>query len=103
MTKIRKTLALLLCLCMLWGTAALAEDAAATTGSATTAVTELNGTDVLATINGDPFIAVGQFGKGRSAVFTSDCAPHWAPQSFLDSPAYGTLWKNLADWATDSL
>lgn len=58
---------------------------------------------VLATINGDPFIAVGQFGKGRSAVFTSDCAPHWAPQSFLDSPAYGTLWKNLADWATGSL
>ncbi|MCI6040471.1 MAG: peptidylprolyl isomerase [Clostridiales bacterium] len=53
MTKIRKTLALLLCLCMLWGTAALAEDAAATTGSATTAVTELNGTDVLATINGE--------------------------------------------------
>lgn len=57
---------------------------------------------VLATINGDPFIAVGHFGKGRSAVFTSDCAPHWAPQSFLDSPEYAILWKNLADWATSS-
>ena len=57
---------------------------------------------VLATINGDPFIAVGRFGKGRSAVFTSDCAPHWAPQSFLDSPEYAILWKNLADWATGS-
>lgn len=57
MTKIRKTVALLLCLCMLWGTAAMAEDAAATTDTATatasTAVTELNGTDVLATVNGE--------------------------------------------------
>ena len=52
MTKLRKTIALLLCLCMLWGTAALAEDAAATTDTAT-AVTELNGTDVLATVNGE--------------------------------------------------
>lgn len=52
MTTIRKTVALLLCLCMLWGTAALAEDAAAATDTAT-AVTELNDTDVLATINGE--------------------------------------------------
>lgn len=57
--------------------------------------------EVLATINGDPLIAVRQFGKGRCAVFTSDCAPHWAPKSFLESPAYQTLWKNLADWASD--
>ena len=56
--------------------------------------------EVLATINGDPFVAVGRFGKGRSAVFTSDCAPHWAPPSFLASPDYGKLWKNIADWAT---
>lgn len=53
MTKIRKTVALLLCLCMLWGTAAMAEDAAATTDTAATAVTELNDTDVLATVNGE--------------------------------------------------
>lgn len=53
---------------------------------------------VLATINGDPLIAVGEFGKGRSAVFTSDCAPHWAPASFLESDEYKVLWKNLADW-----
>ena len=53
MTNIRKTIALLLCLCMLWGTAALAEDAAAATDTATTAVTELNDTDVLATVNGE--------------------------------------------------
>ena len=55
--------------------------------------------EVLATINGDPFVAVGKFGEGRSVAFTSDCAPHWAPPSFLSSPDYGKLWKNIADWA----
>lgn len=55
--------------------------------------------EVLATINGDPFVAVGRFGEGRSVAFTSDCAPHWAPPSFLSSPDYGKLWKNIADWA----
>ena len=41
------------CACACWGTAALAEDAAAATDTATTAVTELNDTDVLATVNGE--------------------------------------------------
>ncbi|CZS11809.1 hypothetical protein CDFC105_93953 [Clostridioides difficile] len=22
-------------------------------------------------------VAVGEFGKGKSAIFSSDCAPHW--------------------------
>lgn len=57
--------------------------------------------EVLATINDDPFIAVGGFGKGKSAVFTSDCAPHWAPKSFLESPEYDRLWKNIADFMTE--
>ncbi|MDI9491241.1 MAG: cytoplasmic protein [Clostridiaceae bacterium] len=57
--------------------------------------------EVLATINGDPFIAVSEINKGKVVVFTSDCAPHWAPQSFLDSPEYRIIWKNIADWATN--
>jgi uncharacterized membrane protein len=34
---------------------------------------------VLAVIKetGDPLIAVGRYGKGRTMVFTSDIAPHW--------------------------
>lgn len=51
---------------------------------------------VLATIDGDPFVAVGAFGKGRSAVFTSDCSPHWAPTEFCDWEHYATFWNNLA-------
>ncbi len=28
-------------------------------------------------VEGDPLVAFGSYGKGRSAVFTTDCAPHW--------------------------
>ncbi|NLJ30044.1 MAG: cytoplasmic protein [Clostridiales bacterium] len=55
---------------------------------------------VLAKINGYPFIAVGEFGKGKSAVYTSDCAPHWASPEFLAWKGYNMIWKNLADWLT---
>lgn len=61
--------------------------------------TEVNNKgQVLATINGDPFIAVGNFGKGKSAVFTSDCAPHWGSPEFVAWEYYNELWKGLLDY-----
>lgn len=48
--------------------------------------------------NGDPFIAVSEPGKGRSAIFASDCGPHWGPPEFLAWKGYGRLWSNLANW-----
>ena len=59
---------------------------------------EKEGCDVLAVIGEDVFIAVGEFSKGRSAVFASDCAPHWGTQEFVDWKYYSTLWGNLIDW-----
>lgn len=56
--------------------------------------------DLLATIGGDPFIAVADYGNGRSAVFTSDCAPHWGPREFMDWVHYDRFWCNLMDWLT---
>ncbi|HAE92212.1 glutamine amidotransferase [Tissierella praeacuta] len=56
--------------------------------------------EVLATIGGDPFIAVGNFGKGKSAVFTSDCAPHWGPPEFVNWEFYDELWKGILDYLT---
>lgn len=54
--------------------------------------------EVLATINGDPFIAVREYFKGRTAVFTSDCSPHWAPMEFLNWESYDGLWANIINW-----
>ena len=56
--------------------------------------------EVLVTIDGDPFIAVGEFGKGRSAVFTSDCAPHWGPSEFINWEFHDELWKGILNYLT---
>ncbi|MGF0039824.1 glutamine amidotransferase [Peptoniphilaceae bacterium SGI.131] len=53
---------------------------------------------LLASVENDPFIAVGEYGKGRSAVFTTDCAPHWAPPEFCGWEYYDRLFQNLAKW-----
>lgn len=55
---------------------------------------------VVAEVEGDPFIAVMECGKGRSAVVTTDCAPHWAPPEFCEWEYYDRLWQNIADWLT---
>ena len=53
---------------------------------------------VAATVEGDPFIAFGSYGKGRSAVITTDCAPHWAPPEFCEWEYYNKLWQQIVDW-----
>lgn len=56
---------------------------------------------VVARIKNDPFIALGKFGKGRSAVFTSDCAPHWASPEFIAWESYNKVFANITDWLTE--
>jgi uncharacterized membrane protein len=54
---------------------------------------------VLATIDGDPLVAVIEFGAGRSAVFTSDCSPHWAPEVFCEQwQGYAQIFGGLVEW-----
>ena len=52
----------------------------------------------LVRVGEDPLVAVGEHGDGRSAVFTSDCAPHWGPQAFVDWDHYDALWTSLVRW-----
>lgn len=54
--------------------------------------------DVVATIEGNPFIAFGEYGKGKSAVFTTDCAPHWAPPEFCSWEYYDKIWQGMMGW-----
>ncbi len=57
--------------------------------------------EVLATIGGDPLVAVREVGAGRTAVFTSDCAPHWAPPEFCEQwDGYAPLFRGLLGWTT---
>jgi uncharacterized membrane protein len=56
------------------------------------------GADVLVSVGADPLVVTGTFGKGRSAVFTSDCGPHWAPPPFCDWAGYAPLWNGITNW-----
>ena len=53
---------------------------------------------LVASCQDHPFIAVREVEKGRSAIFASDCGPHWGPPSFLAWNGYAPLWNNLANW-----
>jgi uncharacterized membrane protein len=53
---------------------------------------------VLVRCGDDPLVACAEYQGGRSAVFTSDCAPHWGPPGFMDWPGYAPLWVNLVTW-----
>ena len=54
--------------------------------------------ELLVECAGHPLLAVGEYGAGRSAAFTSDLAPHWAPPGFLDWQGYPELWDRLERW-----
>lgn len=53
---------------------------------------------VLVEINDDPLLVVDEYGDGRTAAFTSDCAPHWGSPAFTDWDYYPALWGNLVSW-----
>jgi len=56
------------------------------------------GATVLLEHNNDPIAAVWEYGHGRTAVFTSDCAPHWGTPEFLDWQNYGTFFGQTTRW-----
>lgn len=56
------------------------------------------GADRIADINGKPFIAAQDVGKGKSLVWTSDIGPHWCPMPFLQWPGYGKFWRQSILW-----
>jgi uncharacterized membrane protein len=46
----------------------------------------------------DPILAVWEYGKGRAAAFTPDCAPHGAPPEFLNWEYYGEFFAKIIRW-----
>jgi uncharacterized membrane protein len=58
---------------------------------------------LVASVGSDPLIAVNDVGYGRSAVFTSDCSPHWAPPEFCEQwSGYSGLFDNLITWLSST-
>lgn len=63
-------------------------------------VVRKEGARVLLEHGGDPIVAVGEYGRGRTLALTTDCAPHWAPPAFCEWEHYGTMWARLLSWLT---
>ncbi|WP_155349111.1 glutamine amidotransferase [Acrocarpospora pleiomorpha] len=59
--------------------------------------------EVIATVDDAPLLAAWSHGQGRAVAFTSDCGPHWAPQSFVGWDGYAPMWQNIASWAASRL
>jgi len=55
------------------------------------------GAELLAEVNEDPFIAVWNFGQGKSMAFASDLAPHWGT-AFVEWEYYGKFWYQALRW-----
>lgn len=53
---------------------------------------------VVMKVDSDPFLVLGNYGKGRTAAFTSDCSPHWATSEFINEPYYADFWNGLVLW-----
>ena len=54
--------------------------------------------DVVVSVGVDPLVVAGEFGRGRSAAFTSDCGPHWCPPPFMAWDGYAPMWDNITRW-----
>ena len=56
-----------------------------------------NGT-VLVSFHNDPIVTVGEYGKGRTHAYATDCTPHWAPAAMHEWEYYPVLWNNILYW-----
>ncbi|MES2434016.1 MAG: glutamine amidotransferase [Pseudomonadota bacterium] len=45
-----------------------------------------------------PLLAIRDYGKGRSVIWSTDIGPHWLSHDFLDWRLYGTLMANIVTW-----
>ena len=54
--------------------------------------------EVLAEIDGHPFLATLEPCKGRSLVWTSDIGPHWCPLPFVEWEGYNRIWQQAVGW-----
>lgn len=55
------------------------------------------GAELLARYGDDPFIACWSHQSGRTAIFASDFAPHWAGD-FVHWPHYSAFWSQMMRW-----
>lgn len=46
----------------------------------------------------DVFLAVMEYGKGRTVAYASDCVPHWGSKAFVEWKYYKQFFVNILKW-----
>lgn len=59
------------------------------------------GSRVLAEVDGNDLLAVGEFGDGRTVAYTSDPGPKWG-YGMMEWDGYEEFWLRALEWATGS-
>ena len=59
--------------------------------------------EVLVKHEDDPIVVIGDYHKGRTAAFASDCAPHWGSPEFVEWKDYDEFWSKLVKWITKEI
>lgn len=58
------------------------------------------GSETLATVEGRPLLATGEFGEGRTVAYASDPGIKWG-YGMVEWDEYGDFWESALHWATD--
>ncbi|WP_068784150.1 glutamine amidotransferase [Paenibacillus phocaensis] len=56
------------------------------------------GAEEILSHEGDPILVLGKYGKGKTAAFASDCAPHWGSLEFVNWQHYPAFWGDLVKY-----
>ena len=64
-------------------------------------LTAKSGADVILHYKEYPILTVGNYGKGKTFAWASDCAPHWMPEEFCESRNNKALWENIITYITE--
>lgn len=60
--------------------------------------TKKEAVEIASVNNTDAFISVWDYKKGRTGIFASDIAPHWAPPEFTEWNSYGPFFSAFLKW-----
>uniref|UniRef100_UPI0030184F92 glutamine amidotransferase n=1 Tax=Providencia rettgeri TaxID=587 RepID=UPI0030184F92 len=52
-------------------------------------------TQVVLNIGEDPLLVFGEYDKGKTGCFMSDCSPHWGSREFMAWEHYSDMWVNI--------
>jgi len=52
-------------------------------------------------VGSHPLLILGEYGSGKTMVWTSDIGPHWVSKEFLSWSGYSIIWNQIFKWLVE--